>query len=412
MLDSASRVVRSIRAPASIFLAICCCVLQVFAYDDSWLESDYQILPDEYLEADGPSMYAASSSDSASDGLFSIDTPEKWGSIIQNHGTNYGFLTAQYQQVITYPIESDISFEGVLPDSSLPLTFSIIDQYAQFARFILPAVSVDHDEASGSHMHTYVTGITGGRVSEMKIVPPSSTVPADYVSFGLDLSSFPAGFTSFELSGFCSPRFRLYVDGSSVLSVKVPSVDLYVNDQLVRSFYSASSGIVDFGDYIYNTSVPISSIYFNLKFPSVSFSIKKDCSVYWVFGLDQFHRYTVLSVLSSDAVLDGYIDQAQDSINDYNSAESEWNAKLSSDYAALQLDNFKWPLSVVDAFGLLGSLFTRMWDVLGDAAIIYIMPLYLGISGIAIGRISRYASQQRSRDLKIQKSQKFRKGGS
>lgn len=85
-----------------------------------------------------------------------------------------------------------------------------------------------------------------------------------------------------------------------------------------------------------------------------------------------------------------------DTIMQQDNAEQFWNDKNQENFDALDLDNFSFSFGVVSALGTVGNLFTSIWNSLGDTVVIFTFPLMLGITLVAIGRVSRHGGKGKS----------------
>lgn len=91
--------------------------------------------------------------------------------------------------------------------------------------------------------------------------------------------------------------------------------------------------------------------------------------------------------------LDNKSKQVADQIMQQDNAEQYWNDKNQENFNALDLNNFSFSNGVVSALGTVGNLFTSIWNSLGDTVLIYTFPLMLGITLVAIGRVSRHGGK-------------------
>lgn len=91
--------------------------------------------------------------------------------------------------------------------------------------------------------------------------------------------------------------------------------------------------------------------------------------------------------------LDNKSQQVADQIMQQDNAEQYWNDKNQENFNALDLNNFSFSSGVVSALGTVGNLFTSIWNSLGDTVLIFTFPLMLGITLVAIGRVSRHGGK-------------------
>lgn len=105
--------------------------------------------------------------------------------------------------------------------------------------------------------------------------------------------------------------------------------------------------------------------------------------------------YDLLNTALADetAVLDNKSQQVADQIMQQDNAEQYWNDKNQENFNALDLNNFSFSSGVVSALGTVGNLFTSIWNSLGDTVLIFTFPLMLGITLVAIGRVSRHGGK-------------------
>ena len=105
--------------------------------------------------------------------------------------------------------------------------------------------------------------------------------------------------------------------------------------------------------------------------------------------------YDLLHTALADdkAALDNKSKQVADQIMQQDNAEQYWNDKNQENFNALDLNNFSFGNGVVSALGTVGNLFSSIWNSLGDTVLIFTFPLMLGISLVAIGRISRHGGK-------------------
>lgn len=105
--------------------------------------------------------------------------------------------------------------------------------------------------------------------------------------------------------------------------------------------------------------------------------------------------YDLLHTALADesTALDNKSKQVADQIMQQDNAEQYWNDKNQENFNALDLNNFSFSSGVVSALGTVGNLFTSIWNSLGDTVLIFTFPLMLGISLVAIGRVSRHGGK-------------------
>lgn len=99
------------------------------------------------------------------------------------------------------------------------------------------------------------------------------------------------------------------------------------------------------------------------------------------------------ALANETAALDNKSQQVADQIMQQDNAEQYWNDKNQENFNALDLNNFSFSSGVVSALGTVGNLFTSIWNSLGDTVVIFTFPLMLGITLVAIGRVSRHGGK-------------------
>ena len=81
-------------------------------------------------------------------------------------------------------------------------------------------------------------------------------------------------------------------------------------------------------------------------------------------------------------------------------AESNYQSTATERFDAISADFAGFDGSILSGVALGGSLFQRVWNVLGDYVIIYTFPLTLSICLVVVGRVSRNASRSRGSGVK------------
>ena len=74
-------------------------------------------------------------------------------------------------------------------------------------------------------------------------------------------------------------------------------------------------------------------------------------------------------------------------------SEQYWNDKNTENFNALDMGNWTFGDGIVGALPTVGNLFKSLWDSIGDATLIFIFPLMLGIALVIVGRVSRTAGK-------------------
>lgn len=222
------------------------------------------------------------------------------------------------------------------------------------------------------------------------------------VDFQFDISSL-GSFNTFEIAGYFYLIPQLKYNGSVVSSGTINSVELIVDgDSLYQWVLESSAPEFTIPYTLVDRTSPISSVALRITFnPSSSVSYQSgtyQLTFYsWRFSGSDYSRNLGLSVVGSDAVLDSYTDEAQDSINQHDQIEADWVGQMDENFNSLDLDTASYPSGLVSGFQLLSGIFMDIWNGLGDLHLIFTIPLTLGIVLVLIGRISKAVSNRSGR---------------
>lgn len=112
--------------------------------------------------------------------------------------------------------------------------------------------------------------------------------------------------------------------------------------------------------------------------------------------------YDLLKNALSDesASLDNKSKDTAEKIMQQTNGEQYWMDKNTDNFNALEFDNFSFSNGVVGALSSVGSLFSSVWNALGDAVVIFTFPLMLGIALVLVGRISRHSQKSKGDNAK------------
>lgn len=101
------------------------------------------------------------------------------------------------------------------------------------------------------------------------------------------------------------------------------------------------------------------------------------------------------ALADESASLDNKSKDTAEKIMQQSDGEQYWMDKNTDNFNALEFDKFSFSNGVVGALSSVGSLFSSVWNALGDAAVVFTFPLMLGIALVLVGRFSR--QQQKSK---------------
>lgn len=192
---------------------------------------------------------------------------------------------------------------------------------------------------------------------------------------------------------------QIKYDGSTEMPLSRPTkLELQLDGS---TFYTVTNNSGSFVvDYIHpsiSSSGTLSLLFSEWTVSSFSFSdLSYQDPEPSLFPLNIFVDQFELSSLSGDSVLDGFVDEAQGDITDHETIESQWTGSMSSNFDALDMDNFTFPSGLVSGFGLITGIFQDLWNGMGEYKILYVFPLTLGVALLLIGRISKFSGGQSS----------------
>lgn len=99
------------------------------------------------------------------------------------------------------------------------------------------------------------------------------------------------------------------------------------------------------------------------------------------------------ALADESASLDNKSQSTAEKIMQQSNGEQFWIDKNTDNFNALDFDNFSFSNGVVGALSSVGSLFSSVWNALGDAVVLFTFPLMLGIALVLVGRISRHSQK-------------------
>lgn len=105
--------------------------------------------------------------------------------------------------------------------------------------------------------------------------------------------------------------------------------------------------------------------------------------------------YTLLkdSLANETQALDQKSENVAGQIMQRVDSEQYWSDKNTENFNALDMGNWSFGDGVVGAIPTVGNLFKSLWDSIGDATLIFVFPLMLGIALVIVGRLSRTAGK-------------------
>lgn len=105
--------------------------------------------------------------------------------------------------------------------------------------------------------------------------------------------------------------------------------------------------------------------------------------------VDDIYKLLKDSLATESQSLDNKSQQVADQIMQRTNSEQYWTDKNTENFDALDMGNWTFGDGVVGALPTVGNLFKSLWDSIGDATLIFVFPLMLGIALVIVGRLSR-----------------------
>lgn len=249
---------------------------------------------------------------------------------------------------------------------------------------------------ASSHVNLYTSHISFSAVDSSSSQDVLGYDPLEVLSSSINLSvpiDNPDGATAiaidlfFPLSSFALHQLSPSSSSSSYYTPDL--VELYVDDLLIRSYSSPPSWTLSETDIYFSSSSPIRSVNLRFRYPVFSFDTADGAITFR--GEYYFQRTSSLSysLLSSDDVLNGWNDQAQDNLNKHEEYESQWVGTMTENFNNLHLSDFRFPVGLVSGFSLLTGIFQDLWNGMGEYRILYVFPLTLAVVLLLIGRLAK-----------------------
>ena len=105
--------------------------------------------------------------------------------------------------------------------------------------------------------------------------------------------------------------------------------------------------------------------------------------------VDDIYKLLKESLATESQALDQKSENVAGQIMQRVDAEQYWTDKNTENFTALDMGNWSFGDGVVGALPTVGNLFKSLWDSFGDATLIFVFPLMLGIALVIVGRLSR-----------------------
>lgn len=239
----------------------------------------------------------------------------------------------------------------------------------------------------------YVTGATAD------VGTDSWTFTVNY-----DVSTFSS--SAFSLDGIysmCGGYYGPYTSNTWGY-VYSSAVDVLVDGQQVLTLFRGTADTIDFGGYVYSGSSNVSTISFRWHMP------------FWYFVADSTAYdgdYTVelrssvvstvvngltISFLDDQDVINAQNDKVKSDINKHEEYESQWTGSMIENFNKLDVGNFTFHSGLIAGFAMVSGIFMDIWNAMGNAAVVYVFPLTLGVVLMLLGRIGRTGGKRGSED--------------
>lgn len=109
--------------------------------------------------------------------------------------------------------------------------------------------------------------------------------------------------------------------------------------------------------------------------------------------VDDIYKLLKDSLATESAEVDKKSEELAGQIMQRVDSEQYWSDKNTENFNALDMRNWTFGDGVVGALPTVGNLFKSLWDSIGEATLIFIFPLMLGIALVIVGRVSRTAGK-------------------
>ena len=182
------------------------------------------------------------------------------------------------------------------------------------------------------------------------------------------------------------------------------SVDVLVDGQQVLSLSRGAATFADFGGYVYSGSSVVSVISFRFTLPFWSF-VSSDpalaglCNACLACSVSPgASNALTISFLDGQDVINAQNDKTKSDINKHEEYESQWTGSMTENFNKLDVGNFTFHSGLIAGFAMVSGIFMDIWNAMGNAAVVYVFPLTLGVVLMLLGRIGRTGGKRGSED--------------
>lgn len=368
-------------------LVVFCFSLVVACISPVWANT---IGSPDYDDAHGITIYACPpTSDPLRQGQsFSLPLFDRQSIAVLNNGYtgDYGF---KFQSLQFQPFDFDVS---------LVLGFTVIGEGSADVNSNLTPSLYNGLLASNNY---FARGLSPSALGTTVVNPTfvnntyNDNTSRTFLPYNVTSYVLPAGTNGFYFSG--KPWSSVTLSGGDGLLACVTGYIVYSSDQ---SIINQVNAILEQVKQINgNTASSLSLLNQILKQCRL---IKADTSsIVSILGLckDQLVTlngkvndiYTLLkdSLANESQALDQKSENVANQIMQRVDSEQYWTDKNTENFTALDMGNWTFGDGVVGALPTVGNLFKSLWDSIGDATLIFVFPLMLGIALVIVGRLSR-----------------------
>lgn len=245
----------------------------------------------------------------------------------------------------------------------------------------------------------------------------SSVVPPGYIvanSGGGNIGQNSWSFiVNYDVSSYNSSAFSLDgLDGyltslstpASVIVLYAQSVDVLVDGQQVLTLSRGSADTIDFGGYVFSGSKSISTISFRWNMPfnffvsdSAAYAGSCHTELRSVCPINGSNLLSI-SFLDGQDVINAQNNKTKGDINKHEEYESQWTGSMTENFNKLDVGNFTFHSGLIAGFAMVSGIFMDIWNAMGNAAVVYVFPLTLGVVLMLLGRIGRTGGKRGSED--------------
>ena len=372
-------------------LVVFCFFLVVACISPAWANT---IGSPNYDDAHGITIYAGPpTSDPLRQGQsFSLPLFDRQSIAVMNNGFtgDYGF---NFQSLAFQPFDFDVS---------LVLGFTVIGEGSADVNSNLTLSAYNGLLATNNY---FARGFSSSSVGTTVVNPTFvdynfiDNVNRTFLPYSITSYVLPAGTNGFYYSG--RPWSTVTLSGGDGLLACVTGYIVYSSDQSVVDQVNAILAEVKQVNGNLTSSLSVLN-----QILTLCRDINADTSsMVAILGLckeqlvtlngkvDDIYKLLKESLANESQALDQKSENVAGQLMQRVDAEQFWSDKNTENFNALDMGNWTFGDGVVGAIPTVGNLFKSLWDSIGDASLIFVFPLMLGIALVIIGRLSRTAGK-------------------